>query len=199
MAWHSMEAKIRKARTICTLYATDKFTIAECAQNQGIDEKTFHNWKNAIPQIAELYKKAHEEKKQVRYGSIKTRALTAMEELLTKQTITEKQTVIKLGVNGEAIPDRVVSTDRVVLPNATAMIFALKNTDSENWKDVTDQNIRVSGQLDTFGLRKLSDAELLLREQQLEEELYGKRTNTDERRTEKNKRGKGKKTNTRKV
>lgn len=128
---HTPEERLEVATAICELYGTDQYTIESCCENEGIAVRTFTDWVNEVAEVAELYKKAKGEAQDAKRGRLKNKALTALERHLD---VTESEEIINDG--------RTVTTKtKKVLPNITAVIFTLKNTDPDNWKEKQDIDV----------------------------------------------------------
>lgn len=128
---HSPAERLAVASAICDLYATDQNTIESCCEFNGISYRTFHEWVSEVEEVEELYKKAKAEAVDAKRGRLKQKALTALERHLE---VTESEEIIN---DGKTITTKV----KKVLPNITAVIFTLKNTDPDNWKEKQDIDV----------------------------------------------------------
>lgn len=141
------EDRIKLALSICEQYASGLHTIASCCVAASVPERTFYYWCDEIAEIAEAYKKAKLSCAQVFKGSLKEKARTSLEKLVEGYEYTEVkhedvidfETGIKLGV-------KTVTTHKQFAPNPTAVIFALTNTDPENFKHQSNMDVSSNGE-----------------------------------------------------
>ncbi len=130
--------KIKVAKQICNEYATDKYRIDDCCVAYGISYSTFHNWvygqgpddKGKIEEIEEIFKKADLKRIQSKKIKIKEKAMSSLERLIEGFDYEEKHTTMKVDNEGNAKPAEVKSIKKKILPNPTAVIYALNNTTS---------------------------------------------------------------------
>jgi hypothetical protein len=145
---NTKERNIKKAQAICDLYATGKYTIEGCCESEGVPFRTFYCWireasAGYIACIAELYKKACEDKDasrkkaiQERKATIGEKALAALEKKLDGYTWTE--TVKEDG--------KVVKTvGKSQAPDAASIIFSLVNAFPDDFKNRQDTDITTRG------------------------------------------------------
>lgn len=77
------EEKIKIAEAVCQLYATDRFTLADCLKECGVNAHlTWFNWMSEISEISELYSEAQARKALHYRTHLKERGLTMAEKLL---------------------------------------------------------------------------------------------------------------------
>ena len=122
---------------ICSLIATDSYTIAEICQQVGIAESTFHEWKSKKSEFSESLKKAENSFNEL----IVAEAKKSLLKQIRGYTVQEKKTVTadtgKRDENEKPIV-RVKEhsvTDKHYPPVPAAVIFALTNRDPDNWKN----------------------------------------------------------------
>lgn len=130
-----MKYSKQKARDIADMFATAQHSVADVCAKFEIVESTFFKWKAENSEFSELLKKAE----GLRREALGEMARSGLALLLTKQEVEETTTELvdskdEKGNSKPKIKSRKV-TKRVVMPSATAVIFALKNLDSENFKD----------------------------------------------------------------
>jgi hypothetical protein len=137
---HTPEEKIEIAKAVCEAYATGEYTIASCAQNQGISERTWFQWNEDIAEISELYKKACRDCDKAQRSELKKIALTSLGKLVMGHEADEVHN------EGEPILDkqgnptgkvRITKTRKIrkyYPPHCTAVIFTLKHLD-ERFKE----------------------------------------------------------------
>ena len=140
------------AEFICTLYASNKFTLKNCLAEVGIrSSSTWHSWRKSVESIDQMWVKAKEAKSQVYRSTIQEMAVTSLERQITGywvdgEEVTEHvEFVYPRDENGfiidgsEPIAEVVTSRSRkkkkiYVKPSPTATIFALTNLDPKNFK-----------------------------------------------------------------
>lgn len=144
---------IEKARKICDLYATDKYTIESCCESEGVPYATFYGWITStrtgfIQEIQELYKKADEEKSFNRKKSLEERkktigekALIALEKKIEGWTWDEVTKEGKDKKNGKMV--KVVSKFQV--PDTASIIFATTNAFPEEFKNKHNTDLTTNG------------------------------------------------------
>lgn len=150
---NSKERNIKKAQAICDLYATDKYTIESCSESEGVPYRTFYSWtreasSNYIAEVAELYKKACEDKNFNRKKSIEERRLTIGEKALIAlekkiegwswQEITREG---KDKSNGKVV--KIV--DKFQVPDTASIIFSLTNAFEDEFKNRQNTDVTTKG------------------------------------------------------
>lgn len=127
---------------ICELIEKDSYTDKEICQNVGINQDTYITWKKEKPEFSERIKKAE----QVFLKSIATAAKKSLLKKIEGYTVQEKRTVynseVKDGQSKPKIKEQTI-TDKHYQPDTVAIIFALCNQDSENFKN--KQSTEVTG------------------------------------------------------
>ncbi|TGE08268.1 phBC6A51 family helix-turn-helix protein [Hymenobacter fodinae] len=121
----------KKAEQIVSLFASGDYKIADICKQVGIAESTYYKWKTDKSEFSESIKNAQD----ARLEAFKGMARSGLAKLLDVYTVEES--VVEYVDNGQGKPKikgRKV-TQRVFMPNAAAIIFTLKNTDPDNWKD----------------------------------------------------------------
>ena len=135
----------KKVKQICDLYAQDRHSIKECCKKYKIDFVTFLNWNREHDELKKMYENAKALKDEVYHHTLTERAKTSLEKLIEGRTYEEKkiqfENVYEVDEDGNttseiiAVEKKVVTTEKTILPNTTAVIFALKNLDPEKWSD----------------------------------------------------------------
>ena len=130
---------------ICKLYAQDQYAIKECCKKYRVDFSTFIRWCNNDDDLNEIYEEAKEVKDKIYFHNIKERSQTSLEKLVMGQTYDEvKIQYEEIQVHNKegnptgetiTIEAKKTVTQKKILPNTTAVIFALKNADRKNWND----------------------------------------------------------------
>ena len=149
------------AEKICSLIATDTYTVAEVCRMVKISDSTYYDWITRFPEFSENIKKAEAEKSLLR----KIQGYTVQEKHIT--TVGSG----KYDVNGKEIPrikeQKIV--DKHYQPDTAAIIFTLTNGEPENWKNRQNNEVTGKDGKDLFG--QLTDEELDARIAELEKKL----------------------------
>jgi predicted CopG family antitoxin len=112
---------------ICSLIEQDTYTIEEICKNVGIVESTYYEWKATKEEFSEAIKKA--EKKRMEKLAVAARN-SLMKLVCGYEVINTK---IKKGKDSKVI-EEVIETKNIE-PNTAAVIFALTNSDPDNFKN----------------------------------------------------------------
>lgn len=147
------ERNINTARKICDLYATDKYTIENACESQGVPYATFYGWitptrSGHIQEVQEIYLKANEERRLNRSRTLRERKESigeiALESLKKKVQGWQWQEITKEG-KGKDAESKNNKTVRVVdkfqVPDTTSLIFALTNAFPEEFKNKHNTDI----------------------------------------------------------
>lgn len=126
-----------KAEKICEMYESGDVTIESCCGENGISVRTFWNWTNLDSEIADRYKKSKTNHGKIGKEGIREKALDGLTRLITGYWIEESEIEELYSKTGQLSGKRIKKKNRFISPNATAVIFALKNTDPINWNDNT--------------------------------------------------------------
>lgn len=149
------ERNINTAIKICDNYATDKFTIENCCEAEGVPYATFYGWitptrSNYLQEVQEIYLKAHEEKRlnrskslQARKESIGEKALISLEKKVEgwRWTETVKEGRGQKTTEGGKSNKTVRETEKFQVPDATTLIFALTNAFPDEFKNKHNTDI----------------------------------------------------------
>ena len=113
--------------------------LVAIAAELGVAESTFFKYKKEYSELSELLKKA--EKSKPRYIAIKAEA--ALRDKLQDREVEEVQQEQWVDKQGNVTKKHVKKIKKIIPADTTAIIFALKNTDSERWNDRSQ--VEVSG------------------------------------------------------
>lgn len=134
-------------------------TIASCCGEEGVEERTFRQWTYDHPEISDLYKGAKRKHSKLFKDGLRERAANSLERLVEGYEYTEQRTEAQqltdrrgkpvLGPDGKPIVvvTKTVQTKKHVAPHPTAVIFAIKNADPDEFSDKI--GIEHSGEVDT--------------------------------------------------
>ena len=148
------------AEKICSLIATDTYTVAEVCRMVKINPDTYYTWVKEYSEFSESIKKAEAERTAFFVAEAKKSLLKKIQ----GYTVQEKHVITvgsgKFDVNGREIPrikeQKVV--DKHYQPDTAAIIFTLTNGEPENWKN--RQNNEVTGKDGKDLFAQLTDEEL---------------------------------------
>ncbi|GEO06611.1 hypothetical protein AAE02nite_42750 [Adhaeribacter aerolatus] len=178
--------KIKRAKQICLLYSSGEFTIKSSCEAVGVDYSTFQHW--AQPHLTEedlvlgkfrrgfvldvhlLYKRSLIEN-NINYKLLLKNS--ARQSLLDRITGTEYEEVQKeenLNEMGKIIPVKIRRITKRSLPDVSAIIFALKSLDKENFQDKMTHSI--NGHISIYtGFEHLTLSELEDKKRELQDQL----------------------------
>lgn len=147
--------KIRIAQQVCEAYALGNVTIESCCGEFGITSRTFWNWAEEISEISDQYKKAKESHSRLGKEGIREKAMSSLERMILGFHVEEEETEEITNAKGKVVMKKVKRKKKFIAPNATAIIFALKNADPLHWNE--DLTIDFGGDEQVF---KIGDQEI---------------------------------------
>lgn len=121
---------------ICELIEKDSYTDKEICEKVDISRETFYSWKAEKPDFSDNIKRA--EQKYLQFIVVEARK--SLTKKIQGYTVQEKRTVYNSDLKeGKAVPKikEQTITDKHYQPDTTAIIFALCNQDSDNFKNKT--------------------------------------------------------------
>lgn len=123
-------------------------TDATAARIGGISPQTFCEWKNTKPEFLESVKRAKAVFEDWQLNGILEDARKSLKTLIMGQEYEEVKTEYEQNPKDPTQPriKRQTRTTKKVLPNPTAVIFALCNRDPEHWQNRVSQD--VNGRID---------------------------------------------------
>lgn len=130
---HTEAERNKVAADICAMYSEGAYTLASCCEACGITDRMFRFWIAKYEHISEQYKKAKARQSEIKWDLIREKAVKGLERLVEGEEYTEKRTESGVGSSGMFTKD--VVSEVVVLPNPTAVIFALKGEFPERFAD----------------------------------------------------------------
>lgn len=115
----------------------------------GITQTTFYEWINTKPEFAEAVKSAKAEFEEWTLSEILSDARRGLKVLVCGTEYEEVKTEYEQDPHNPSAPriKKQMRTTKKVLPNATAIIFALCNRDPEHWQNRVSQEL--SGKIET--------------------------------------------------
>lgn len=105
------------------------YELKEIWKVLGIAHAVWYEWKDEIPEIAEVLKKAHEDRKDFLINIAKT----SLAKQIQGYTVDERTVETSVGPNGEAQLKSVRTVTKNILPNPILIMYTLNNLDSENF------------------------------------------------------------------
>lgn len=137
-----------RVRLICDAIERGE-TDEMAAKIGGIHKDTFYDWQTRHSEFSAAVKKAHEAFEEWQRNGILKDAVKSLKTLICGQEYEEIKTEYEQDPHNPGEP-RIKKQTRItkkVLPNPTAVIFALCNRDPDNWKNrVTNE---IAGKLET--------------------------------------------------
>lgn len=137
--------KLKLGLEICREYEEGDYTIESICKSRGVPYRSFYRWADptddqCLPELAEAYKKAKDGKHRIYMEALSRTAKTSLQKMVEGYEVEEKHTEMKaiLDKSGnieKLIPIQVRTSKKHIHPNVTACIFALKNTDPNDFKD----------------------------------------------------------------
>lgn len=139
-----------RVTAICRAIA-DGETIQMACKRGGISDDTFARWKANKTEFADAIKKAEKEYNDWYNNELVRDCKVSLKKLITGFEYEETTTEYKSDKNGNPRIEKQKTVTKRILPNATAIIFALTNRDPENWKNrqTTDIVANVKAETDT--------------------------------------------------
>lgn len=126
----------KRVETICKALADGETRKVACLR-AGISQDTFTNWLRDKSYFSERIKDAENEYKQWYANDLIKDSLRSLKTLIMGCEYEETRTEYEQDTKNPGMPriKRQTVTTKKVLPNPTAIIFALTNRDPENWKN----------------------------------------------------------------
>ena len=121
-------------------------TNATAAKIGGIHVATFCEWQNTKPEFAEAVKRAKAAFEDWQMNGILEDARKSLKTLVCGQEYEEIKTEYENDKTGNPRIKKQTRVTKKILPNPTAVIFALCNRDPDNWKNRVAQD--VNGKID---------------------------------------------------
>lgn len=192
--------KIEIANKICEMFREGFYTIASCCKAYSIPETTFRDWaqpnlniatltqdklervmkEGFVPEVHVLYKAA----KLTNTNNFKEATVSAGRERLLQRingfSYTEVHTEVETDAQGVTKPVSIKKIEKHIPPDTTAIIFALKALDPDNFREVTNLEISTAKgdkHFEDMSMEELDEVERRLQEQLL---LSPQNTSTDE-------------------
>lgn len=118
-------------------------TNEHAAELAGVTKKTFYEWYNTKSDFCDAVKKAKEEYRNWLHNDILADAERSLKVLINGTEYEEIKTEYEQNPTNPDAPriKKQSRTTKKILPNPTAVIFALSNRDPENWKNRVEQDI----------------------------------------------------------
>lgn len=121
-------------------------TAKNAAAIGGVDDKTFYRWLKEKDEFKDRVKKAKETYKDWLMNGILADAERSLKVLINGTEYEEIKTEYENGLDGNPRIKKQSRTTKKILPNPTAVIFALCNRDPEHWQNRISQD--VNGKID---------------------------------------------------
>lgn len=147
MAQRGRQAKYtpERVRTICDAIERGE-TNETAAKLGGISRSTFFEWLNSRSDFSDAVKKAKAAFEDWQMNGILEDARKSLKTLVCGQEYEEIKTEYENDKNGQPRIKKQTRVTKKILPNPTAVIFALCNRDPEHWQNRVAQD--VNGKID---------------------------------------------------
>lgn len=140
MAGRQAKYKPERVARICKAIQ-DGETNEMAARIGGISVTTFCEWQATKPEFAEAVKKAKAIYEDWQLHGILEDARKSLKTLICGLEYEEVKTEYENGRDGSPRIKKQTRTTKRILPNATAVIFALCNRDPEHWQNRVAQDV----------------------------------------------------------
>ena len=112
-------------------------TDIDAARAAGVSKDTFYEWMKTKTDFPALVKNAKKEYQDWEYNGILADAKKSLKTLICGLEYEETKTELERDPNNPSAPriKRQTKTTKRILPNATAVIFALCNRDPQHWQN----------------------------------------------------------------
>ena len=117
------------------------------ARRAGVNEKQIYAWKNTYSDFADRLKKAEAEHDKQYISGLLADAKRSLGDLVRGFDVEETKTEYENDAHGNPRIKKQTNTTKHIVPNPTAIIFALTNLDPETWKN--RQTTDVNGKVET--------------------------------------------------
>lgn len=129
-------------------------TNETAAKIGGIHVSTFCEWQNSKPEFSEAVKRAKAAFEDWQMNGILEDARKSLKTLVCGQEYEEIKTEYENDKSGNPRIRKQTRVTKKILPNPTAVIFALCNRDPEHWQNRV--NNEITGKIDTDSKQELS-------------------------------------------
>lgn len=127
--------KVKIAKLVCTMYATNNYSLDECLAFCGIkSDSTWYDWLDSIEEIEPLYIDAQRQNSKKYYHKLKERARTMAEKMMEGYTVDVKETEEQIDEDGEMKVTKVRNKKIVMRPSVQLIQNVLYNTDARNFE-----------------------------------------------------------------
>lgn len=131
MSQNKYESHVKPYLDNIFFWYSNGWTMDAIADELNVNVSTLYDHKNKYPEFSDVLKRAD----QVKPKAINNKAKRALKDKLEDREVEETHTEIWKDGDGNVIKQHVKKVKKVIPADTTAMIFALKNTDPENWGD----------------------------------------------------------------
>ena len=144
-------------------WARDGLTDEQIAHNMGISRSTLSKWKTEYKSISDTLKKGKEVVDYIVENALFKSACGYEYDEVTREPLYDGDGRKLLGSDGKQIVATTKIVTKQVSPNATSMIYWLKNRKPDKWRDrvVTDTDKEVLDKLD----RMIDDIDKLAKDE----------------------------------
>ena len=134
-------------KAITDLIEKDSYKVEEICEIVKISKDTYYRWLNENPDFSDALKKAETKFLQ----KIKANARKSLNKLVEGYEYEEKSTTYIDDGSGKQKIKETKTVKKHVSPNAVSVIFALKNTNPEDFKDRQEVDLTSGGKILKIG------------------------------------------------
>ncbi len=143
----------KTVQKICQ-YIVQGETNEHAAELAGIHKDTFYTWMKTKPDFSDAVKNAKEEYQKWLHNDILADAERSLKVLVNGTEYEEIKTEYENDSDGNPRIKKQTRVTKKVMPNPTAVIFALVNRDPEHWQNRI--NNEISGKVETETKQNIS-------------------------------------------
>lgn len=142
MAGRPSKYKPEVVEIICDSLRKGEPIVTAC-KKAGISDDTYGNWLREYSEFSAAVKNAEQEYREWEHNEILASAKKSLRVLIEGMEYDETKTEYEQDPRDPSKPriKRQTTTTKKILPNVTAVIFALTNRDPENWKNRINQEV----------------------------------------------------------
>ena len=160
---HSFAEKREIARAIFKQYAKGLNSLESCAKAHKVAIRTVYLWCAEDAEIARMKKNADDELKCPNLDELKIKARISLNRLVEGYDYEEKTVDVETDPAGHIKTQKVRKITKHCSPDTTAVIFALKNADPENFnRGPNDTNVIATTELTIENLQQITPEALQL-------------------------------------
>ncbi len=142
--------KAKKAELIIKHYAETGDTIQNSCDLNAVSDRSFNEWVVKSSELANDYKKAKDQNYKARKNITGNLAFKGLQRLILGYEVEETETEELRDKKGNIVTTRIKKKKKHIPANATAILFALKNTRPGEWNN--ENNLKEEAEPQIFKL-----------------------------------------------